>query len=149
MQVEIIERTGVVAHVIRHRGPMAKVGDTFAKLWQWQLRHGLAGTTNEAIGICYGEGGDDFRYFAGVIYPTFVKAEGEVELHEVPGGRYASYRLTGPYDLIHPAFERLYGEWLPSSGCVPDDRPALEIYRNNPYSTPANELITDLLIPVR
>jgi AraC family transcriptional regulator len=151
MQVEIIERRPVSAHVIRHAGPMTKAGETFARLWQWQVRHGVAGRATEAIGIFYGdpEGGDEFRYFAGVIYPTHVAPEGEVESHQVPGGRYASYRLLGPYDLIHPAFERLYGEWLPASGYVPDDRPALEIYRNNPYSTPANELITDLLIPVR
>ena len=152
MQVEIIERSPVRAHVIRHEGPMSKASETYSRLWQWQVSQGLAGRAKEAIGICYGdeEGRDDsFRYFAGVIYETTVRAEGGVEIHDVPGGKYASYRLIGPYDRIAPTFSRLYGEWLPSSGYVPDDRPALEIYRNNPYSTPANELITDLLIPIR
>jgi len=32
---------------------------------------------------------------------------------------------------------------------VPDDRPSLEIYRNDPFDTPENALITDVLVPIR
>jgi AraC family transcriptional regulator len=152
MQVEIVHREPVKAHVVRHHGPMTKVGETYARLWKWQLDSGVAGTTKEAVGIFYGDdqGGDEkFRYFAGVILKQTMKASEGIELHEIPGGKYASYQLVGPYDGIPPAFEKLYAEWLPRSGYVPDDRPALEIYRNNPYDTAANELITDLLIPIR
>jgi len=109
--------------------------DTYARLWQWQIDHGIAGRTKEAIGIFYGDsaGGDGaFRYYAGVIWDEPLKADGGIELLEVPGGKYASYRLVGSYHGIPSAFQRLYGEWLPKSGFVPDDRPALEIYRNNP-----------------
>lgn len=66
---------------------------------------------------------ESFRYFAGVVFERPVKAEDGVEMLEVPGGKYASYRLVGPYDGIRPAFHRRYGEWLPRSGNVPDDRP--------------------------
>ncbi len=152
MKVDIVQCSPMRAHVIRHHGPMTKASETFAKLWKWQLDHGVAGTSKEAIGLFYGDDSDDdenFRYFAGVVLEKPVKAGDGVEILEVPGGKYASYRLVGRYDGIHPAFQRLYGEWLPCSGHVPDDRPALEIYRNNPYDTPANELITDLLIPIR
>ncbi len=151
MQVEILERIPVRAHVFRHKGPMTAAHETFSRLWQWQVERGLAGTAKEAIGICYGDpqAGETFRYYAGVTFETPVAAEGGVEIHEVPGGKYANYRLIGSYDQIPAAFHRFYGEWLPGSGYVPDDRPALEIYRNNPFSTPANELITDLLVPIR
>jgi AraC family transcriptional regulator len=154
MQVEIVERSLIKAWTMRLRGAMTPENfkDTYARLWQWQLDHGIAGRTREAIGIYYGDsaGGDSaFRYYAGVIWDESLKADGGIELLEVPGGKYASYRLVGSYHGIPSAFQRLYGEWLPKSGFVPDDRPALEIYRNNPFDTPANDLITDLLIPLR
>ena len=154
MQVEIVERSPIKAWTMRLRGAMTPENfkDTYTRLWQWQIDHGIAGRTREAIGIFYGdsEGGDNaFRYYAGVIWDEPLKADGGIEVLEVPGGKYASYRLMGSYHGIPAAFQRLYGEWLPKSGFVPDDRPALEIYRNNPFDTPANELITDLLIPLR
>ena len=168
MQVEIVERGPIKAWTMRLRGAMTPESfkDVYSRLWQWQIDHGIAGRTKEAIGVFYGDGegvgldregyamlekeGSDnaFRYYAGVIWDEPLKADGGIEVLEVPGGKYASYRLVGSYHGIPEAFQRLYGEWLPKSGYVPDDRPALEIYRNNPYDTPANDLITDLLIPL-
>ncbi|HTR47866.1 MAG TPA: AraC family transcriptional regulator [Verrucomicrobiae bacterium] len=168
MQVEIVERGPIKAWTMRLRGALTPENfkDTYSRLWQWQIDHGIAGRTREAIGIFYGDsegisrgpvegsgwggGGDNaFRYYAGVVWDEPLEADGGIEVLEVPGGKYASYRLIGSYHGIPAAFQRLYGEWLPKSGLVPDDRPALEIYRNNPFDTPANELITDLLIPLR
>jgi AraC family transcriptional regulator len=152
MKVEIVEMAPLRAWAVRHRGPMTTVKNTYSRLWQWQIESGIAGRTKDAIGVCYGDeksGDNNFRYYAGIIWNEPVKASGEVEALAIPGGKYCSYRLIGSHDGIPAAFERLYGEWLPKSGCVPDDRPALEIYRNNPFDTAANELITDLLIPIR
>lgn len=152
MKVEIVEMAPMRPWVVRHRGPMTTVKDTYSRLWQWQIENGIAGRTKEAVGICYGDeksGDDDFRYYAGIIWDEPVKASDAVEALTIPGGKYANYRLIGSHDGIPVAFERLYGEWLPKSGCVPDNRPAIEIYRNNPFNTAANELITDLLIPIR
>ena len=168
MQVEIVERAPIKAWTMRLRGAMTPENfkDVYARLWQWQIDHAIAGRTREAIGIFYGDseeisrgpvegsgwggGGDNaFRYYAGVIWDEPLQADGGIEVLEVPGGKYASYRLVGSYHGIPEAFQRLYGEWLPKSGFVPDNRPALELYRNNPYDTPANDLITDLLIPLQ
>jgi AraC family transcriptional regulator len=152
MKVEIVERRPLNVWAFRHRGPMAEVQKTYNRLWQWQIDHGIAGHTKEAMGICYGDGeGDDdgFRYYAAIEWEEPVKSADGAERHEVPGGKYACYRLLGSYDGIPNAFGQLYGEWLPASGYVPDDRPGIEIYRNNPFDTPENELITDLLIPLK
>ena len=151
MKVEIVDLTPMRAFVYRHRGPMNVVKDTYSRLWKWQIENGIAGKTREAIGICYGDitGDDEFRYYAGIVWDQPIKVAGDVEVCDVPGGKYGCFRLVGSHDGIPSAFHHMYGEWLPASGLVPDDRPALEIYRNNPFDTAANELITDLLIPVR
>jgi AraC family transcriptional regulator len=152
IEVEVITRPVQTAWAVLHQGPLTQAPKAYARLWTWQLLRGIAGRTKEAIGICYGdEKGDDgeFRYYAGIIWEQPVEGGDGVERVKVPGGKYANYRLIGSHHGIPGGFERLYAEWLPSSGYLPDDRPALEIYRNNPFDTPANELITDLLLPVK
>ena len=127
MQVEIVERSPIKAWTMRLRGAMTPENfkDSYSRLWQWEIDHGIAGRTKEAMGIFFdgdGEGGDNaFRYYAGVIRDEPLKADGGIEVLEVPGGKYASYRLIGSYHGIPVAFQRLYGEWLPKSGFVPDD----------------------------
>jgi AraC family transcriptional regulator len=47
------------------------------------------------------------------------------------------------------AYDWLYGEWLPQSGREPADAPAFEEYLNDPRSTPAPELRTNIYLPLR
>src|SRR5260370_33523383 len=138
MQVEIVERSPIKAWTMRLRGAMTPENfkDTYTRLWQWQIDHGIAGRTREAIGIFYGDsdGGDNaFRYYAGVIWDEPLKADGGIEVLEVPGGKYASYRLIGSYHGSPAAFESLYGERLPKSRFVTANRPAHEIYPHTPH----------------
>ncbi|PWB83422.1 MAG: AraC family transcriptional regulator [Methylocystaceae bacterium] len=151
MNVDIIEREPTRAHVLQHRGPIASIPESWANLWRWHVQAGLGGRSLYPIGVCFGdpETSGGFRYYAGLVFPDGVAASGEVETLDVPGGRYASYRHIGPYAGIGGAFQKLYGQWLPSSGYEPDDRPSLEVYRNTPYDTPPEALITDLLVPVK
>lgn len=151
MNVEIVELAPIRAHLLEHKGPVASIPETWESLWRWHMQAGLAGRALYPIGVSYDDPEEDcgFRYCAGLVFPEGVAASGAVTIAEIPGGRYASYRHIGPYSGIAAAFQRLYGEWLPTSGHEPDDRPALEIYRNTPYDAPPDGLITDLLIPVK
>ena len=150
MDVSIIEQPSRRVHALLN-APEETIPETYRRLWEWQIARGLAGKAEFALGICYGdpEGEDLLRYYAGVSYSAPTPTFGEVELHDIPGGCYGCHRLVGSYADIARKFHEIYGSWLPTSGFDPDDRPALEIYRNNPYSTPANALVTDLLIPLR
>jgi AraC family transcriptional regulator len=65
------------------------------------------------------------------------------------GGPYASHRLVGPYALIAPTFQALFGQWLPQSGFEPVNRPALEFYRTGLELGQRPDSITDLMIPIR
>jgi AraC family transcriptional regulator len=151
MKTEIIEQPSVTAWAFRHTGPLHEVGKTYAPLWQWQIANGIAGETREAMGVCYGddEAEDGMRYYAGVLWDKPIPAPGDAKRLEIAGGKYVCHRLVGSHDGIPVAFKKLYGEWFPDSGYEPDDRPALEIYRNNPFDTPENALITDVMIPLR
>lgn len=151
MKTEIVERPPVTVWAFRHTGAMHEVGKTYARLWQWQIANGIAGKTREAMGISCAddEAVDAMRYYAGVLWDKPIPAPGDAERLEIAGGTYVCHRLVGSHDGIPGTFETLYGEWFPDSGYVPDDRPSLELYRNNPFDTPANDLITDVMIAIK
>jgi AraC family transcriptional regulator len=56
---------------------------------------------------------------------------------------------TGPYATLAGAYDWLYGVWLPQSGEEPRDAPPIELYVNDPRTTPPNDLRTDIRLPVR
>ncbi|MBM7127288.1 GyrI-like domain-containing protein [Dyella flava] len=145
--VELREVPPMHALCLRHGGPLPSITHTFCALYR-----ALGDTPHQAaIGIGYGdpEEKDGFRYFAGVTVQDAPRAIAPVEAMHVEGGLYASYRLVGPYALIAPTFQTLFGRWLPQSGYEPDHRPALELYHTHASAGSPSENVTELLIPIR
>jgi len=149
--LELVEQAPLNALCLRHEGPIATIRQTFIALWQ---ALGLESTSPDApdrIGICYGdpETPGSFEYFAGVILDAPRAITNGLQPMRVEGGLYASHRLIGPYALISPTMQALYGGCLPSYGFEPDDRPTLELYRNGARQHPPRACVTDLMIPIR
>ena len=151
MQVDIIEIAPMRLHTVLHVGPVLGIPQAWRRLEDWLAARGLRDQVELAVGLCEqppNEAGE-IVYRAGVVLPGAVAVSDGVEIVEAPGGRYARHRHLGPYSEIAEAFQRLHREWLPASGHQPDDRPALDICRNDPRVTPQQELATDLLLPLR
>ncbi|MFY9655864.1 MAG: GyrI-like domain-containing protein [Methylocystis sp.] len=151
MQVEIVEIAPMRLHTVLHVGPVTEIPQAWRRLDGWLSGRGLREGVELAVGLCEkapNEAGV-IVYRAGVLLRGAVAASDGVEIVEAPGGRYACYRHVGPHSEIAEAFQKLYREWLPASGYQPDDRPALDICGNDPSVTPAPELVTELLLPVR
>ena len=49
---------------------------------------------------------------------------------------------------LHDAYRAMYGEWLPKSGREFRDSYSMEIYRTDPATTPPEENITEIRIPL-
>jgi AraC family transcriptional regulator len=150
--VQLIELAPLDVVGLRHEGPTATIKQTFRTLWQTLGLKTDPPQILGKIGIVSGdpeEARGDFRYLAGVVLAEPMEAVSPLETVRVEGGLYAAHRLVGPYALIGPTFAALFGGWLPQSGYVPDDRPALELYRNHPSPDSEHECITDLMIPIR
>ncbi|NTF40758.1 GyrI-like domain-containing protein [Rhizobium rhizogenes] len=150
--VTIEDRPPAMLFGLHHEGPAAQtIPHTFRRLAQKLSESGLVWTDLVRVGVGSGdpEQGEGFRYFAGVVLPSDSTATEGLERYDVPGGRYASYRLMGPYALISSTFQTLFGSWLPQSGFEPDDRPVIELYLNHPAKVMEHEIATDLLIPIR
>ncbi|MCL6283310.1 AraC family transcriptional regulator [Ruegeria sp. 2012CJ41-6] len=90
----------------------------------------------------------DLRSFAGAEYRGPDVPDGMEERH-IPGGKTAVLTYKGPYSGIHAAYHSLFGNWLPSSGEEPADRPCYEIYLNNPRDTAPEALLTEICLPLK
>ena len=64
------------------------------------------------------------------------------------GGKYAVALHRGPYQKLHETYELLYGLWLPNSFKRLRDEPALEKYLTDPRTTPPEDLLTEILLPI-
>ena len=69
-------------------------------------------------------------------------------MQHIEGGKFAVYVYKGSYDGLHDIYRRLYGEWLPESGCETRSAPCMEVYLTNPENTPPEENVTEIRIPL-
>ncbi|MCH7945849.1 MAG: GyrI-like domain-containing protein [Armatimonadetes bacterium] len=140
-------------HVVgmKHSGPYHGIGDTFEKILG---KADAAGWPMQGcLGIYYDDptevAEEELRSAACIITPEgFDPDDKAVEAFSVDGGKYAVMRHVGPYEKLPDAWMKFYSEELPKLG-MDDAGPPYERYVNHPDTTPAEELITDLHIPVK
>jgi AraC family transcriptional regulator len=70
-----------------------------------------------------------------------------LEHKKIPAGKYARFVLTGPYHQVWPAFEKIF-QILGDSKTKLRPGACIENYVNDPNTTPEDQLITELLVPV-
>lgn len=81
----------------------------------------------------------------GDCFPSEVEG---LDYFDVYGGRYAIMKHRGPYATLKAAYTWLYGTWLPQSGEDAGDAPPIEFYVNDPRTTRAADLRTDIRVPL-
>ena len=107
----------------------------------------------ERIGMCPDEAGmvpdEEARYQAGFFYTgKLPPLPDEVHRVTIPGGRWAVSVHQGSYETCWQSWNRLYRDWLPTSGLTARDAAPFEIYCNHPKTTPPDELQTEIWIPI-
>jgi AraC family transcriptional regulator len=142
-----VEQPAQRLHALQHRGPFATIPHTHRRLYLHAGARNITGHWGASFDAA--DGADRYRYYAGLASCDPWPGGTEVELLDIPGGRYAVHRLVGPYARINAAVHSLYARWLPGSGYEPDDRPMLEHYLNSSREVAQDQLRTDLLIPIR
>jgi AraC family transcriptional regulator len=137
---------------IRHVGAYDQVGTVWNRLFAWAVPRGLVGPTSVAVGVTYDDPdvtpAEYLRCDACLVLLRMVEPDGEVAVQQIGGGDYGRTRHIGPYKRFPETYARLFGEWLPQSGREARSAPALEFYRNAPFNTAPEDLITDIFIPL-
>lgn len=131
--------------------------DHWHKLVRWSNENGLYPSNSRYIGAslddAYEVPEDKCRHDACVTIPeVFNKEEhSEVEYKTLKGGLYGVYIFYDTVDKLPLAFNNLYKSWLPDSGFQLDfdNRPALDIPRNNSQIDPVGKSRIDICIPIK
>jgi AraC family transcriptional regulator len=137
---------------IRHIGPYQECAPAWAALVAWASPRGLL----TATATCLGVGHDDpavtaperIRYDACIVIPDGTSVDGGVGIQVLPGGEHAVTVHRGPYDLLPQVYLEVIGRWLPQHGRRVGRGSPYEIYRNDVRSTPAQDLITEIRVPL-
>ena len=136
---------------VRNVGAYEDLGACFHRLFRWADSIGVP--TGRVLTLSWDNpeavAPEKLRLDACVELRTAEEPPLGIVLGPVSGGRYAVYRLTGPYDGIARAYGRLFEEWLPGSGESMGEGPCMELYRHAQGDRPPEKLVTDLCVPLR
>jgi AraC family transcriptional regulator len=141
---------------LRNVGPYGALGgipELWKRLERWAAAHDLWTDDRLCLGISYDDprvtDPDKCRYDACIAVSADFKADSQVNVTEVPGGEVSCMDFVGTALEIGPAWDRIFGDWLPQSGYQPDDRPCVELYRGPAVDAKTGVFRCELCMPVR
>lgn len=153
--VEVKDLPSMTVAYIRHTGPYKGDSKLFEGLWNklftWAGPRGLMGGKDFRSLIVYHDDPnvtieDKLRMSVCITVPAETKVEGEVGKMELEAARYVIARFEVQEQEFQQAWEWVYGQWLPTSGYQPDDKPCFEIYPEEPKD---GKFIVDICVPVK
>lgn len=137
---------------LEHRGDYQSIGKSFERAAALAYGSGLSGLGG-MVGIYYDDPDSvpaaQLRAFAAIEIAAPAVPDNGLEVRTIPGGRAASVVHRGPYAELPRAYQYLFREWLPASGCEPADIPCYEVYLNDPRALPPSDWLTRIVLPLK
>jgi AraC family transcriptional regulator len=151
--VEITEEPPRRVAAVAHTGPYPEIGGAFEKLSAIISARGLWPAVRGGVAVYY----DDpaaveaavLRSHAGFVLDETAAVPAGLDEVRLAAGPAAVLHFKGPYAGLEAAYSYLYGTWLAQSGREPADAPVYEVYLNGPSDVPPEELLTDIVVPLR
>jgi len=121
------------------------------KLFSWAGARGLFGGKDFKYLVLYHDNpkvalSDKLRMSLCITVPSATKVEGEIGKMEIEATKYVVCRFELAQDDFPKAWDWIYGQWFPTSGYQPDDKPYFETYPEEPKD---GKFIVDFCIPVK
>jgi len=134
---------------IRHVGPYTNAGPIFGELWAWATERELA--PEVMLGFSYDNpatvSSDALRYDVAVQVPYGTEGDDRVQVREFPELEYAQLTHVGSYEGIKESFNKLRAMVSHHDKTIVE-APFIELYIDDPSTTPEAECRTLLGIPV-
>ncbi len=135
-----------------HKGPYNEIGRTFDRLFMTLQAENLITHVRGMFGRYVDDPTSvapaDLRSYACVFVDSTTLAANSLERFTAGGGAHGVLVYKGPYAAMQPAYDRLFGTWLPQSGREARDAPVLEIYLNTPMDAAPQDLLTEICLPI-
>ena len=113
----------------------------------------LFGPNTEFIGISYDDPKitepERCRYEACIVVKSNIKPEGKVGFKIIAGGKYAVFKILGPYTYLYPSYQYIFGQWVPKNNIELRDEPGFEKYLNSSDNIPPEKLETEIWLPIK
>lgn len=158
LKVIVKECEAIDIAYIRHIGPYKGNNELFGSLFDqicgWAGPRGLILPAKTKFMCVYYDSPDitdesKLRLDVCLSVAPDTKVEAPFGKSTIPSGKYAVCEFkVGPKDY-EAAWGFLYGEWLPSSGFQPDDRPCYENYLSSPDESPDGSCRVEIYVPVK
>lgn len=121
------------------------MGDAFDEVMDFMDRHGIA-TEGPPLSVYHGYSPDEIAFRAGLLVTeTDTRAAtGDVLADRTPGGEVLHFTHTGPYATLRDSYATMM-EYVASRG-LQLGAPTWEIYVDDPETTPAHRLRTEVYV---
>lgn len=155
MNIQVVQIPPIRVAMMRHTGSYEQLGPVFDRLWEWVEANQVPYL--RTIGIYYDNPDyvpeNQLRSAACYEIPLDYQIPGTggqpIEVVNISGGTYATTRFVGPYEQLERIWTQLTEECEgPMRKIIDQQRPAFEVYVNDASETPANQLITELYMPL-
>lgn len=150
--VTIIDFPATPVALIEHSGDPMAIGDTIRRFIDWRRANGLPPANSRTFNILHNdpEGVPAEEHRLDIACATDRVAPNQAGVIEglIPAGRCARVRMAGPGDDLRPAAHFLYADWLPRSGEELRDFPMFAERVKFFPDVPANEAVTEVLLPL-
>lgn len=153
--VEVKELPKMTVAYIRHIGPYQGNDKLFESIWNklfsWAGPRGLIGGKDFKSLVVYHNDpnvtiDDKLRMSVCITVPPETKVEGEVGKMNIEAAKYVIARFELSAQDFQEAWNWVYGQWLPTSGYQPDDKPCFEMYPEEPKD---GKFIVNICVPVK
>lgn len=155
LNAQIVNLAPIHVLMVRHTGSYDGISPVFDQLWSWIESHGIQ--TKRTIGVYWDDPDTTptarlrsaacFEIADGTAIPPDTGGMA-IEATYIQGGQYVTTTFTGPYEKLAPVWSNLTSYTQNTLGKQISDNPAFEIYVNDASETPADQLITELYMPV-
>jgi AraC family transcriptional regulator len=151
--VDVTDQPARRLAAVPHRGPYPEIGAAFQKGAAILSARGLWPSVRGGVAVFYDDPAavapDALRSHAGWALDDAGSVPDGMEEVRLAAGPAAVLHFKGPYSGLQLAYDYLYGVWLPQSGREAADAPPVEVYLNDPSEVPPEELLTDVVVPLR
>jgi len=153
--VEVKDLQKMTVAYVRHIGPYKGDDKLFERIWNrlfaWAGPRGLIGGENFKSLVIYHDDPnvtieDKLRMSVCITVPPETKVEGEIGKMEIEAAKYVVARFELTAQDFQQAWDWVYGQWLPSSGYQPDDKPCFEMYPEEPKD---GKFTVEICVPIK
>ena len=142
----------IYIRVIAPYGTQKVYDKAWGKLNQFATDNNLLKTSNEWLGISFDAPSttqsNKCRFYACLTIDKPINPRGKIGCKNIKGGLYAIFTHKGSYSGLNEYYKNIWFGWLPSANYRLRQATFFEKYINNPDKVKAEDIITEIYIPV-